>query len=998
MMTLLTMAAFAGLKQTNDTPSYTITFKTTGANDGSTALTTIEEIIASGSEYVSEITKAVKVYLGGNNRGIKLGSSSANGEITLRLAESIKPSKIVVKARKYNDNQNEITVNGTAFTLADDTFDDCVLNYDGNTTVSEIAIVATKRRAFISSIDVYLPNGDVPEEDVYTVAGNNVSLFGSSWNLENTSNDMTKIQEGLYQLQFHNKELTAGNIQYRIYKNRNQATCWPESNAILNIPKSGNYDVCFTFNADTHEVGATATLVLPESTAVFDFNQMTLPVSDSNGSHDGDITEDFILTKGDITLTISPIEFGNTNSRFWSTSSGPQLRCYATSTLTITAFGTIKNVTFGANNSNLSVGSIDIENKIWTGAANSVVFTVTGSIQINSISVTVAGGYGDYNFSFPEGCTFVKDRLFAYFEKPDDWNGDIKVWAWNDTMNFTPDQWPGVAAKKVGTRDSHEVWQWIGPEIDESMPSDIIFSVNGNPQTQDLVFVNGGYYTNDAVMPMAVADMSLPIHDESLVISEEEWNMLKSYYLSIESSEWNTPWDFSPNITSVKTLPGVTAADGHVVAVDLSANNLTGTFPFSLLQLPYINALNVSNNQLSGDIGQGMADYIQTNSFMPSVRDLNISSNQFTGNIGQFAVSFPNLQSLNASHNHFDTVNPMIAETVTSLNLSSQTLTHEVNLQLNDVSTDAILSNFPNIFLYNHEAQDFIPQINLSCTYNDWTVAMDLANGEMTIPSVSTQNVYRGENGGTVFAKVLKSNHQEEGSTFNMHLYFDEGDANFNGKTDVLDLQTTINYMFNEYNNKPFNFTAANLWQDATINVQDVVCLVNLLLEQNNTATSNSSNLVPRMNASVYATASVYIQDGNLYIESSLPVSAFSIIMSGASDSEIVSSLGGYGITCRIKKNNGRTHLLGYSLNGGTLPVGKNVIAENVGGTIVKAMLADINADEIPVSANGSPTDIRPSTYTTPSSIYDLQGRRIINEEEMKSGVYIINHHKFIKK
>ena len=70
------------------------------------------------------------------------------------------------------------------------------------------------------------------------------------------------------------------------------------------------------------------------------------------------------------------------------------------------------------------------------------------------------------------------------------------------------------------------------------------------------------------------------------------------------------------------------------------------------------------------------------------------------------------------------------------------------------------------------------------------------------------------------------------GSNFHLRFFFEQGDANFNGSIDILDVQSVINYMFEEYQNRPFNFTAANLWEDETINIQDAICGVNLLLEQ----------------------------------------------------------------------------------------------------------------------------------------------------------------------
>ena len=99
--------------------SYTITFKDTGSSsDDSKTITTAADMIADGASYVYEITKAEKVSLGRSGRGLKLGTGKVNGELTLKLAQSVKPTKIVVKARKYNDKgENTISIKSIILTI-----------------------------------------------------------------------------------------------------------------------------------------------------------------------------------------------------------------------------------------------------------------------------------------------------------------------------------------------------------------------------------------------------------------------------------------------------------------------------------------------------------------------------------------------------------------------------------------------------------------------------------------------------------------------------------------------------------------------------------------------------------------------------------------------------------------------------------------------------------------------------------------------------------------
>ena len=147
--------------ESNANQSYTLTFKDAGTDSDSPSDLSSEGSIdvssilgADEAAYVSSVTNATKVYLGRTGHGLKLGTGSVTGTFTLNLATPVKPTSIVVKARKYNNNQNTIKINGNDFTLNDETSDDCTVQYDGNTEVSSIAIEAGNLRAYVLSVTV----------------------------------------------------------------------------------------------------------------------------------------------------------------------------------------------------------------------------------------------------------------------------------------------------------------------------------------------------------------------------------------------------------------------------------------------------------------------------------------------------------------------------------------------------------------------------------------------------------------------------------------------------------------------------------------------------------------------------------------------------------------------------------------------------------------------------------------------------------------------------
>lgn len=417
-----------------------------------------------------------------------------------------------------------------------------------------------------------------------------------------------------------------------------------------------------------------------------------------------------------------------------------------------------------------------------------------------------------------------------------------------------------------------------------------------------------------------------------------EWEILQTIKSQLVEKGWTQPWDMSNGMKSVSSLAGLTIREGHVIGLDLSNNGLTGAFPASILELPQLQSLNVANNQLNG-------------------------------NIGQYTESFTSLTTLDASGNCFDEVTPMIPATVTTLNLGSQTIDKTLDLNLANLTSEYILSQVPNILLYNHAQQTYSTNIRLLCATadNTWSMRLISQNGQVTLSTVSEDNAFRGQSGDTLNVAVLKSNNTLEGSTFRLKLSFEQGDGNFDGQINVLDLQTTINYMFEEYTTKPFNFTAANLWEDNVINVQDAVSLVNLLLEPSSASARMQNRARRTFEVSSDVSANVFIDNGKLIISSAVPVASFDIVVSSGQEWTVAEELSQIGFACMTRRDGNRIHLIGYSLNGMTLPVGQTMIGETSNGTISYAMLADGDAQEIPSTTNTNTTGIQ-STIVDPDS------------------------------
>jgi alpha-amylase len=110
----------------------------------------------------------------------------------------------------------------------------------------------------------------------------------------------------------------------------------------------------------------------------------------------------------------------------------------------------------------------------------------------------------------PTFCQVNDGEMCAFFEAPSTWTNTVKCWAWNNQENFTGGSWPGQDCQFLGTASNgNKVWKWTYQGTSTTKPTGIIFNNNGSPQTDDLAFENGGYYTRDGLKGNVItADIS----------------------------------------------------------------------------------------------------------------------------------------------------------------------------------------------------------------------------------------------------------------------------------------------------------------------------------------------------------------------------------------------------------------------------------------------------------------------------------------------------------
>jgi hypothetical protein len=463
-------------------------------------------------------------------------------------------------------------------------------------------------------------------------------------------------------------------------------------------------------------------------------------------------------------------------------------------------------------------------------------------------------------------------------------------------------------------------------------------------------------------------------------IDDAELALLRQAYAKMDNgSTWTRKWDLTSNAT-VRRTSDIMVTDGHVTKITLGYNGLQGTLPKELLQLPYLDYLAVHGNALTAI---ELPEAPNT-----SLTGLEISENQLSGNLGAITAKLPSLERLYATRNRFSEITPVIPATVTYLDISIQMIDETVELFIQEpMLLSTLQEKLPNIFFYNHKAQDYSRRL-------EHVIISGSAIAERQIPAWQSDWAWDSQGEGYYW-----TNHSAIPYRFtstdelmledigNDNDYFIQvrftslpGDVNFTGNNDVNDLQGMINEIFGmyDYSIAPFNFQAADMNQDAAVNVLDVVALVDDLLNQSLSGEEPISDeddnddepLAPHRRApqSDDAGTRLWWQNGELHLYSSFEIAALDIVTESRSAIEWLVQ----GYTVSQKTAGGMNHAVVYSLQGHTFAAGEeHIIARSgdAGSRIVRASLSDSRARAVSTSLQNTGEQ----TPTTLSETGDMQ-------------------------
>lgn len=218
-----------------------------------------------------------------------------------------------------------------------------------------------------------------------------------------------------------------------------------------------------------------------------------------------------------------------------------------------------------------------------------------------------------------------------------------------------------------------------------------------------------------------------------------------------------------------------------------------------------------------------------------------------------------------------------------------------------------------------------------------------------------------------------------------------KGDANGSGDVDVADVITTVNYASGQQP-KPFIFEAADMNDDLSIDILDVIGIIKQIMNPNAEA-----------KPSIAAVATYTIEDGVVYVDSPVEIAGVQIQLATSSrnDIHVADDMKGFEHTSAWLSDNDYL-FLGYNMNGKTLTAGKHAILIIGDAQISDIRLSDAYGHNIMAE---SPTvdkiDRMARDVMTVNGIYDLQGRKITGNtnqlSKLPKGVYIVNGQKVVR-
>lgn len=435
------------------------------------------------------------------------------------------------------------------------------------------------------------------------------------------------------------------------------------------------------------------------------------------------------------------------------------------------------------------------------------------------------------------------------------------------------------------------------------------------------------------------ADVTL----KPFLVNADDLAALRKLYSDFGGEQWSgTKWDVSSELIKTGNWSGVTFnTEGRVTAINLTARGLTGTLTAdNAPQFAVLTSLNLSRNSISGDAsmiaGEGM----------------------------------PMLKTLDLSYNKIDALTKALPSGITSLNLGYQYRIYKSNSlpYIDDMTSQALKIGgvvdveLSSLMTYSHADKNFSYHPNFT------VYSRDLAKnyGSINYSSASGNYSFSNTGSGLVLDQdadvaLVVSNGAAANMAVPATIHYTMGDANISGVVDVNDVQRTLNYMFNVSGSGLMNVSAANTFseEEATplINVQDIVCTVNIILDDTGAGEARAARRAAAMSETY--DNNLLMNGRTVQLQSMDDIAALDIELAGVSSSQIRLLLNSADFTMQSRNTAEGVHVVIFSPTGAFLPAGTtDVIKCSREVTLLSAAGSSPLAENVNVGVNLQPTSI----------------------------------------
>lgn len=173
-----------------------------------------------------------------------------------------------------------------------------------------------------------------------------------------------------------------------------------------------------------------------------------------------------------------------------------------------------------------------------------------------------------------------------------------------------------------------------------------------------------------------------------------------------------------------------------------------------------------------------------------------------------------------------------------------------------------------------------------------------------------------------------------------------KGDANGSMTVDVADVVTQVAWLTNQ-NPQPFIFEAADVNADGVVNILDVVATINIIMNPSSAGIMSVDN-----------TATYYIENGILYVETPVALGGVQFSFVADKDAEIkpLEALDGFEkVTNWI--NDHELLFMAYSMSGKTIPAGRHALLEIGDAELSSIVLSDTQGHNV-LPIDGTTTNL----------------------------------------